>query len=419
LGLALFLSADAFFKQAFAQAGIVFPSALGGMFIIVGTLLSLQAVKPQLVEMMFDVMNPALEWITRWMPLFYVPSLIVLPLALQGIDPASLYKIGGITVFGCVASVLFTAQMAVSIRSVFGGSAPVASPPPMVAAQLTPPPPPALHSNLFVLWGGLWLASLAVAHSRVFPLHVVAVPYMLASVVGSFILGSRMPSNVKTILHPLISCFIVTDISAFVFAQAYGVDWLEVLRSFLTRGAGSLGAGDMLMKFLGCVVLSFGFRVFQQRALVRRHAVEIIGTMTAAALFSMISTLVAGRLMGLDPMLTRAIAPRSVTVALSLPIGAQLGAAALAPITAVTVALTGLLGANIAQALLNKFGYKDPITRGMATAGSAHGLGTAALAATERDALPFAAISYALMGIISNVIVAIPPICKFLMSIAG
>ena len=73
-----------------------------------------------------------------------------------------------------------------------------------------------------------------------------------------------------------------------------------------------LGAGDYLMKFLGCVILSFGFRIFEQRALVKRHFAEIFSTMTLSALFSMVVTILAGRLLGLGSELTLAIAPRCV-----------------------------------------------------------------------------------------------------------
>ena len=79
----------------------------------------------------------------------------------------------------------------------------------------------------------------------------------------------------------------------------------------------------------------------------------------------------------LDAEIARALAPRSVTVALALPIAAQLQAPA--SIAAAGVALTGLLGSNSVQILLDKLGYKDPIARGLATAGASHGLGTAAL----------------------------------------
>lgn len=39
---------------------------------------------------------------------------------------------------------------------------------------------------------------------------------------------------------------------------------------FLTKGVGAMGAGDILMSFLGTVILSFGFRVFAQRDLMKR-----------------------------------------------------------------------------------------------------------------------------------------------------
>ena len=64
-------------------------------------------------------------------------------------------------------------------------------------------------------------------------------------------------------------------------------------------------------------------------------------------------------------------------------------------------------------------GAKDPITRGLATAASAHGLGTAALVGGEPNALPNCALAYALSGIISSVLVAIPVVQVALMSIIG
>jgi putative effector of murein hydrolase len=53
----------------------------------------------------------------------------------------------------------------------------------------------------------------------------------------------------------------------------------------------------------------------------------------------------------------------------------------------------------------------------MATAASAHGLGTAALVGGEPQALPFAALAYALSGILASVIAAIPFIQSALIAI--
>lgn len=57
-----------------------------GMFIIVGTLLVLQEVSKTTAERVQAFFNPALNWIQRWLPLFYVPTLVVLPVAVQGIQ---------------------------------------------------------------------------------------------------------------------------------------------------------------------------------------------------------------------------------------------------------------------------------------------------------------------------------------------
>ena len=57
--------------------------------------------------------------------------------------------------------------------------------------------------------------------------------------------------------------------------------------------------------------------------------------------------------------------------------------------------------------------------RGVATAASAHGLGTAALGSKEPEALPVAALTFALMGIAATVLCAIPGFRYLLVLLAG
>ena len=78
----------------------------------------------------------------------------------------------------------------------------------------------------------------------------------------------------------------------------------------------------------------------------------------------------------------------------------------------------GLLGANIGSKVLDKLGVKDPTARGLSMGTAAHGLGTAALAATEKAAFPFAAVSMALTGTFSTIIVAIPYLRRLLLAVA-
>ena len=263
------------------------------------------------------------------------------------------------------------------------------------------PTPPAKYSGGFTQlhttgWALLAAASLAAIVAA--PGHLTSTcvqAFMLSATVLGFLVGSSATPGVKNVLHPLITCAAAANAAAYVAGALSGVGWESVLRAFLTKGKAGApwGAGDLLMAFLHSVILSFGFRVFAQRQLMRRHWAEVGATVVASSAFSMLSSCAIGAAMALPPGLSLALAPRCVTVALALPISAMLGAGSDASLTAAAVVFTGLLGANFAQSLLTAFGFTDPVVRGLATAASAHGLGTAALAGKEPEALPMAALA--------------------------
>lgn len=62
---------------------------------------------------------------------------------------------------------------------------------------------------------------------------------------------------------------------------------------------------------------------------------------------------------------------------------------------------------------------RDPIARGLAAAATAHGFGTAALAAKEPEALPYCALSYAMCGIFATLLAALPFVRWLLLAITG
>lgn len=85
--------ADKFLKKAFTAAAIKFPSALFGMFCVFSILLVLDSFAPSAAMDVMNFFEPATLFIQRWLPLFYVPSLVVLPLAVRDIPAASGVKI--------------------------------------------------------------------------------------------------------------------------------------------------------------------------------------------------------------------------------------------------------------------------------------------------------------------------------------
>lgn len=94
VSLGLILAVDKFLKQAFVAAAIKFPSALFGMFCIFSVLIILDSTVPAAATAFVSFFEPAFMFIQRWLPLFYVPSLVVLPLAVKDIPAASGAKIG-------------------------------------------------------------------------------------------------------------------------------------------------------------------------------------------------------------------------------------------------------------------------------------------------------------------------------------
>lgn len=80
--LASLYYADTAIKGVLTQYAIKFPSALVGMFGVFGLLCG---VGDNTANKILAFYSPALNWIARWLPIFYVPALVTLPLALQGI----------------------------------------------------------------------------------------------------------------------------------------------------------------------------------------------------------------------------------------------------------------------------------------------------------------------------------------------
>jgi putative effector of murein hydrolase LrgA (UPF0299 family) len=85
ISLASLYYLDQGIKVLFTQYAIKFPSALAGMF---GVFALLCVVGDKTADKILGWYNPALNWIARWLPLFYVPALVTLPLALNGIPGA-------------------------------------------------------------------------------------------------------------------------------------------------------------------------------------------------------------------------------------------------------------------------------------------------------------------------------------------
>lgn len=227
-----------------------------------------------------------------------------------------------------------------------------------------------------------------------------------------------MPKRVRAVLHPLVSCTVGTIAGTALLAKLSAIPFADVLSVYYMRGAAQLsswGAGNYLAALLGPAVITFAFQMDARRILVLQRFVEIVGTSVVATLGGLFGTAAVARALKMSPAARLMVVPRMITAPLALAIVEMIGAEA--GVAMSVVAVTGLLGANVAAVTLSAMRIRDPVVRGLSTGAAAHGLGTAAMS-DEPPAFPFAALAMTLVGIFSTVLVALPPVRALLLRVA-
>jgi hypothetical protein len=78
-GSVIFLALDHFFRVLFKKNGISFPSQLGGCCILFALMILAEIVKPGVGDSVFNYLSPGAGLLARWIAVFFVPGLAMLP----------------------------------------------------------------------------------------------------------------------------------------------------------------------------------------------------------------------------------------------------------------------------------------------------------------------------------------------------
>lgn len=243
--------------------------------------------------------------------------------------------------------------------------------------------------------------------------------FALSATLFGFVKGSLLPSGVKAILNPVVTCVAITLSSLYLFSNVAGVGFLSLLQAYKTGSSCPvhLGAGDILLFLLGPSVIGFAVQMYEQRAKLSSKLRQVLAATVGASFVGLFGTAAAARAFCLGEAYRLSTVSRQLTSPLAIACADLLKADVSLAVT--LVVLTGLVGSNFGAAMMNKLSITNPVTRGLSMGASAHGLGTAALASDEPEAGAFSAISMALTGTISTIIVACPPLRAALRQIAG
>ncbi|GAV88152.1 LOW QUALITY PROTEIN: hypothetical protein CFOL_v3_31575, partial [Cephalotus follicularis] len=366
VSLGIVVALDKCLKKAFVAAAIKFPSALFGMFYIFSVLIILDSTIPAAANSLMSFFDSAILFIQRWLPLFYVPSLVVLPLSVQDILLLPMSRFASLGAGGCLASLRVTGFTAIAVRN-------------MVKTEMIDAEPMAKSSHYTPLemWTciGIFLISFvsALFLTVLWTRAQTCLSFLLSSMVLGYIVGSRLPSDVKKFFHPIICCALSADLTAVVFGYLSRSGLDPVLGYYLARVPSNPGAGDILMRFLGSV-LSFAFSMFKRRKVLiilcsqwfkSSNLVDFTSVIISTIFsFSCIFLLL---LVGANSSLTSVSICSVLCIfflfrdLINLRILLLLLVGANSSLTAAVVVVTDLIGANFVHTMLDKLQFRDPI----------------------------------------------------------
>ena len=144
--------------------------------------------------------------------------------------------------------------------------------------------------------------------------------------------------------------------------------------------------------------VALGIPLFQAFKLMRFHARSIIAGVVIGAIVNTTLTALLAKAFGMNFFLAISLFPKSVTTAMAIGITSKMGG--MTTITLVVVVATGILPSVIGTVLLDLFGIKDRVAKGVALGGTGHAIGTGAAMQLGQIEGAMAGLSIGVTGIV-------------------
>jgi len=422
-GALAFVLLDVFFRKVFKANNVGFPSQLGGFGILFGVLLLSELVSPGKGDMLFKVLSPGAGLLAKWLPVFFVPGLAMIPLAPSMGSGFEVVKVLAVVVLGFYFSAFTAAYSVLALRKYQGLVTEPSTP--TIVEETTPAPVKPFSPELvtFLIKGLCLSGAFSIGASRAdnqfaTPLRTI---FMAFTTFAGYVWGARLSSSFTQIVHPLVTSTIFTLLATKLAGLATGTSFNDVLSTYKSGSLTPMtaGAGDILLFLLGPTVVSFATAIYGRKRVVADNFLVILTGVLVASIGGLYGTAAFARLIQLGGaagwVLRLSVLPRNVTTPLAIAITNMLGGDI--SFACAVVVLTGIYGGTFGARTLTAVGIKDPVSRGIGIGASAQGLGVASMS-NEKEAFPFAAISMVLTAVAATIMVSIPAVKESIISLA-
>ncbi|GAQ79918.1 hypothetical protein KFL_000410170 [Klebsormidium nitens] len=224
---------------------------------------------------------------------------------------------------------------------------------------------------------------------------------------------TRLPKGMKKVLSPtVLSGLLLSGILAVYGSVCLG-GWSNGITLYMK------GSAKLISMLIGPAVAALGFKVYIQRAILKKSVLQLAGVCLLITPLSLLFTASATRLLGLSPHFGVPLLTETTTLGLALEMAGPTALACSIPLVVENVTACGTVGLNTARSILDSWKVRDPIARGAAVAASSHVLGTSSLMGEEPEAAAVAGLTVAIKGAVTVTLVCIPAFRNMLLRVAG
>ena len=160
--------------------------------------------------------------------------------------------------------------------------------------------------------------------------------------------------------------------------------------------------GDYMTFLLAPATISLALPLYKQLDKLKQNFLPIIIGSLVGAATAIVSTILLGKLLGIDKLLLVSFMPKSITTPIGIELSKLLGG--VPAITIFAIIVTGIVGNVLAPAVCKCFKIKHPVAKGIGIGISSHAVGTSKALEMGEIEGAMSALSIVISGIITFII---------------